>query len=308
MLFVCLISLLLLSELAAQVEAVPARSLTYNEIDSTSGSSLVCDQCPPGTYLRSRCTSMQKSQCAPCPQGSFTELWNHITKCLRCGVCGQNQVVKTACTADRDCQCECIQGYYWEEKYDMCVRHTHCQSGQGVLTEGTPYKNTVCQVCSDGTFSNAATGNQNCTAHTSCDAAGLKLLLKGSTWHNSVCASCEHLRSRDGADYLKEIIPAFFQHQRFNIRMLRRIVRKLPSTDGKRHEGISGLSLSALHVNINTWVASATAKQIRQVPHVLTNLGADIGGNRLHSKLQRIDSNLNTLCGMGNEVDMGELH
>lgn len=282
-----LLSVLLLSTHAALAEGV----------------ALECDRCPPGTYLRARCTPTQKSDCAPCPAGSFTELWNYIGKCLRCSVCGQNQRVKTACNASSDCQCECQQGYYYKEKNDMCLPHSKCPPGQEVLNLGTADEDTVCQVCPNGTFSDTFSPQKNCTEHKCCEAAGLQLLLKGSTWHDGVCASCRGHSVKDGADYLKEIIPAFFAHQKIPIRRLRRIVHKLPSENGKRRGKTSGLTFSDFHKRINAWVSSATATQIRQLPAILTKAGADGAGERLQNKLQRINSGLNDLCGSGNEVD-----
>lgn len=118
------------------MRTVAASPRTFTNTDPNTGMSVVCDSCPPGTYLRARCTSTSKSDCAPCPSGSFTELWNYIPKCLRCGICGQHQVEKTACTADKDCQCECKQGYYYKKKFDMCLCHSECHYGEGVLTKG----------------------------------------------------------------------------------------------------------------------------------------------------------------------------
>ena len=108
----------------------------------------------------------------------------------------------------------------------------------------------------------------------------------------------------DGGDYLKEILPAFFIHHKMTIRRLRRIVQKLPSEDGKRQGGVSGLSLSDLHAQLNSWVASATASQIRQLPAILTKTGANGAGERLQNKLLRIDSSMKALCDLGNEVDV----
>ncbi|XP_070777875.1 tumor necrosis factor receptor superfamily member 6B [Enoplosus armatus] len=301
---VSLFPVLLLSLRASLVDGVASSSLTFKDKDPITGKPVECDRCPPGTYLSARCTSMLKSECSPCPPGSFTELWNYIGKCLRCGVCGQNQVVKTACSADSDCQCECKRGYYYKKKYDMCLRHSACPPGQEVLTPGTPDEDTVCHVCPNGTYSDTVSADQNCTEHRSCDAAGQHLVLKGSTWHDSVCASCEELKSREGADYFREILPAFFVHHKMPLRRLRQIVHKLPSEGGRRQGGTSGLNVSDLRARINTWVASAPAQQIRQLPAALTKTGASGAGERLQNKLQRIDSHLNELCPLGNEVDV----
>ncbi|KAI3358971.1 hypothetical protein L3Q82_015355 [Scortum barcoo] len=102
--------------------------------------------------------------------------------------------------------------------------------------------------------------------------------------------------NKDGADYFREILPAFFVHQKMSIRRLRRIVNHLNRADGHvRH------NLSDLHVQINSWVASATPEQIRQLPDILMKAGANGAAERLQNKLQRIDSNLQTL---GNEVEL----
>ncbi|XP_035848954.1 tumor necrosis factor receptor superfamily member 6B-like [Sander lucioperca] len=307
MIWASLFTMALLSARVALVIGVAAPLLTFRNTDQITGNSLECDRCPPGTFMRAPCTATQKTQCAPCPQGSFTELWNYIGKCLRCGVCGHNEVEKTACTANSNCQCQCKQGYYHKKNYDMCVRHSECPSGQEVLTKGTADEDTVCQTCPDGSYSDTVSALQNCTLHRSCNAPGLELVLKGSIWHDSMCTSCEELKSRDGGDYLKEIIPAFFVHHKMTLRRLRQVMHKLPSEDGKRQGATSGLNLSDLHARINAWVASASANQIRQLPEILAKTGANSAGERLQSKLQRIDSNLKQLCALGNEVDVQSL-
>lgn len=286
---------------AAAAAAAPPR--TFADTDPITGRPLVCDQCPPGQYLGAKCTATQKSVCLSCPTGSFTELWNYIGKCLRCGVCARDQVEKTPCTEDRDCECECKPGYYFRKDYDMCLPHSRCQTGYEVLTAGTADVDTVCRPCSNTSFSDSASDEQRCTEHRRCDAAGQRLVLKGATWHDSICTSCEELRSKDGADYLKEILPAFFAHQKLSFRRLQRLVQKLPVENGRRVAAATGLDSAGLHERVNTWVASATVTQIRQLPAILRKVRAESAGDRLDSKLQRIDSNLAELCDSGNEVD-----
>lgn len=132
-----LLSLIQLLLLCASISVQANTPLpTFTDTDPLTGAMLECDFCPPGTYLRARCTSTHRSRCAPCPSGSFTELWNHIGKCFRCGSCGQNQVVKQPCLPNSDCRCECKPGYFYRQKYDMCIRHSVCPVGQGVLRNG----------------------------------------------------------------------------------------------------------------------------------------------------------------------------
>ncbi|KAF3706980.1 Tumor necrosis factor receptor superfamily member 6B Decoy receptor 3 [Channa argus] len=300
MMLASLLPVLLLSVRTIQADTVTASVPTFKHTDPITGKSIECERCPPGSYLRSRCTSTQKTVCAPCPAGSFTALWNYIPKCLRCSMCSMNQVVKTACAADRDCQCQCAEGYYYKQSYDMCLRHSECPSGEGVLSTGTPSDDTVCQICPNGTFSSTVSAHLNCTEHKICTAAGLQLMLKGSVWHDSVCANCQNLKSRDGADYLKEILSSFFGHYKLNIKRLRRVVHHLEQGD---KGATSELSLSDLHRRLDAWVDSATASKVRQLPEILKKVGADHASERLLSKLQRIEGNLNELCGLRNEVE-----
>ncbi|XP_045914148.1 tumor necrosis factor receptor superfamily member 6B-like isoform X2 [Micropterus dolomieu] len=302
MMLLSLFPVVLLSVSAVLVDGVASQLRTFRDTDRTTGMTVVCDKCPPGTFMKARCTSTHKSECAPCPQGSFTELWNYIGKCLRCGACGQNQVEKTACSAERDCQCECKKGYYYKKNYDMCFLHSECPPGQGVLTQGTADEDTVCHTCPNGSYSDTVSAHQNCTEHTICKDAGLELVLKGSIWHNSVCTSNEELKSRNGGDYLKEILPTFFVHQKMSLRRLRQILHRLPSEDRKKQGGTSGLNYSQLNVRINTWVTSATGKQIQQLPEILNQTGAISAGEKLQKKLRRINSRLSELCSLGNAL------
>ncbi|KAI3358229.1 hypothetical protein L3Q82_003231 [Scortum barcoo] len=226
---------------------------------------------------------------APCPSGSFTELWNYIDKCLRCGVCGHSQVEKTACSPDSDRQCECKQGYHYEARSDMCVRHSECPPGQEVLSRGTLDKDTVCRICP----------NRHLLRH---HLGSPQLLGAQELQRCRAGAGAEGLhvaRQHTEPTTFREILPAFFVHQKMSIRRLRRIVNHLNRADGHfRH------NLSDLHVQINSWVASATPEQIRQLPDILMKAGANGAAERLQNKLQRIDSNLQTL---GNEVELTDV-
>lgn len=65
-----------------------------------------------------------------------------------------------------------------------------------VFLSGTADNDTVCHTCPNGTYSDTASALQNCREHKSCDAAGLHLVLKGSAWHDSLCTTCQELRSK----------------------------------------------------------------------------------------------------------------
>ncbi|XP_054600967.2 tumor necrosis factor receptor superfamily member 6B [Nothobranchius furzeri] len=271
--------------------------LTFTHRDPFTGRSLQCDRCPPGTFLRARCSTAKSSECAPCPQGSFTELWNYVGRCLRCGVCGRNQVVKKECTAKSDCQCECKRGYYYSHDVDMCVRHSECPSGSGVLTPGTPENDTVCHICSNGTFSDVSSAHERCKQHKNCSGAGQLLLLQGSSWHDRLCGSCGELTN--GAECIKEIIPSFFVHHTMNIKRLRRVVNKLPSDGGRSRKEAQELSFSQLLSQINSWVSSATITQIKLLPDILEKCGAASNAERIQKKFDQIDTRLLGICNSG---------
>lgn len=99
----------------------------------------------------------------------------------------------------------------------------------------------------------------------------------------------------DGADYLKEILPALFARHQISARRLRQILHRLHRNPTEA---------SGLQKQISDWVSSATASQIRQFIEVVKKVGEQQAGTRLHNKLQRIDSNLRELCFIGNEVDV----
>ncbi|KAM9385497.1 tumor necrosis factor receptor superfamily member 6B-like [Pholidichthys leucotaenia] len=286
--------LLPLALLAGLAHGASSPATTFDKRDPRTGQTVKCDRCPPGSFLLSGCTSAQKSECARCPEGSFTELWNHVPKCLRCGVCARNEVVKTPCSAESDCKCECRPGYYFRSSYGMCVQHAECPSGYGVLRKGTPHEDTVCQLCSNDTFSDFSSAIHTCLAHKSCGVS-MQQVLKGSNWHDSVCADWKNCQ--DGGEYLREILPSFFTHQNINLKRLRRLVHRLTK------ERTSELSVPQLNVHLKAWTSSATAKQIQELPEILMKIGASGSGEKIKTKLDRISDHLKENCELGNEVD-----
>lgn len=88
------------------------------------------------------------------------------------------------------------------------------------------------------------------------------------------------------------------------MRRLRQIVQRLQSKDRKRRGRTSRPNVSALHGQIDAWVTSATAGQIRHLPAILRKAGAKGAAERIENKLQRIDSRLSELCALGNEVEV----
>lgn len=87
-----------------------------------------------------------------------------------------------------------------------------------------------------------------------------------------------------------------------SIKRLRRVAVKLPYEGNRRPAVTTDLNRSALYEQINAWIASATAAQIRQLPEMLTKAGVN-AGERLENKLKRINTQLSERC-VTNEVEV----
>ncbi|XP_070605352.1 tumor necrosis factor receptor superfamily member 11B [Erythrolamprus reginae] len=160
-------------------ETLPPKYLHYDPITSRQ---LMCDQCPPGTYVKQHCTTSAKTECAPCPDQSYTDEWNNNEKCHYCNVvCKELQYEKIQCTSTGNRACECVEGRYLN--LEFCLKHTACPPGFGVVQKGTPESDTVCERCPEGYFSNDTSSKAACQTHTNCSA----LVQKGDSTHDNVC-------------------------------------------------------------------------------------------------------------------------
>uniref|UniRef100_A0A8C6KY91 TNFR-Cys domain-containing protein n=1 Tax=Nothobranchius furzeri TaxID=105023 RepID=A0A8C6KY91_NOTFU len=158
---------------------------TYSHQDPTTGETLLCGSCQPGTHRVAHCTATTPTQCAPCRENHFTALWNYLPRCLYCNhICIQNQEVETECSPVSNRVCRCKPGYYLMD--DFCDKHSECGLGYGVQTAGTHQKDTVCEKCPSGYFSNSSSQLDSCMKHQEC-GNGQLVLLAGSAYHDTVC-------------------------------------------------------------------------------------------------------------------------
>ncbi|XP_032633128.1 tumor necrosis factor receptor superfamily member 11B isoform X2 [Chelonoidis abingdonii] len=165
-----------------QETAVPK----YLHYDPVTSRQLMCDQCPPGTYVKQHCTATKKTQCAPCPDQYYAEDWNNNDECQYCNtVCKELQYVKQECNGTQNRVCECTEGRYLE--LEFCLRHTECPPGFGVVQPGSPESDTICQRCPEGFFSNETSSKAACEKHTNCSALGHKIALNGNAVRDNVC-------------------------------------------------------------------------------------------------------------------------
>lgn len=107
----------------------------YPHYDPGTSRQLLCDQCPPGSYVKQHCTASSPTQCAPCPDQYYAEEWNSNDECQYCSaVCKELQYVKQECTPTQDRLCQCVEGRYLE--LEFCLKHTECPPGFGVAQPG----------------------------------------------------------------------------------------------------------------------------------------------------------------------------
>ncbi|XP_066534108.1 tumor necrosis factor receptor superfamily member 21 isoform X2 [Hoplias malabaricus] len=189
------LSLALLYALVGDIQALnssllategPLSGRQYRHIDLATGSQLVCDKCPAGTYVLTHCTETSVRECSRCPEETFTRGENGVQQCHRCQKpCQIPLVEKTPCTATSDRTCTCPAGTFLQE--GECRSYYLCPPGWGVRKPGTETEDVRCRKCPKGTFSSVASNTQRCRAHTDCRAQGLLLILKGNDTKDSVC-------------------------------------------------------------------------------------------------------------------------
>ncbi|XP_060772013.1 tumor necrosis factor receptor superfamily member 21 [Neoarius graeffei] len=171
----------------------------YRHVDPDTGTQLVCDKCPAGTYVSSHCTNSSVRECTECPAGTFTRGENGVQQCHRCRTrCQAPFVEKSPCTATMDRVCMCPPGTY--VKTGECLHHPMCLRGWGVRKQVNKLEDVRCRRCPRGTFSNVPSRTLRCQTHTDCHVLGKLLLRKGTDKTDNVCGtsllapvpSCSH--------------------------------------------------------------------------------------------------------------------
>ncbi|XP_049612774.1 tumor necrosis factor receptor superfamily member 21 [Syngnathus scovelli] len=161
----------------------------YQYKDPDSGSQLVCDKCPAGTYVSAHCSQTAVRECSPCPKGTFTRGENGITQCHHCRApCPAGLVEKVPCTTSQDRVCTCPPNTFQiGEGSTECKPHSLCPPGTRVKKKGTETEDVICKPCTKGTFSDAESNSIKCRAHADCQAQGLTLLIVGTRETDNLC-------------------------------------------------------------------------------------------------------------------------
>ncbi|KTG03791.1 hypothetical protein cypCar_00039900 [Cyprinus carpio] len=149
-----------------------------------------------GNHVYWHCTIDTSTTCVPCPESTYTDEPNGLTKCFSCTVCDTDQhlKVKKACTRSADTICEPQEGLHCiklnKESCTLALEHTECKPGQYIKQSGTAFTDTVCAGCIDGTYSNGSL--RACLPHSKCETMGLTEIKAGTS---SSDAECEKVTS-----------------------------------------------------------------------------------------------------------------
>ncbi|XP_026174725.1 tumor necrosis factor receptor superfamily member 21 [Mastacembelus armatus] len=161
----------------------------YQHTDPESGTQVVCNKCPAGTYVSVHCSPTAVRECSPCPKGSFTRGENGVQQCHRCRPpCPVGFIEKTPCTTTQDRVCACPPNSFFSQDGDtQCKPHSLCAPGTRVKKRGSETEDVLCKPCTKGTFSDAESSVMKCRAHTDCKAQGLMMLIPGTREKDNIC-------------------------------------------------------------------------------------------------------------------------
>ncbi|XP_061667566.1 tumor necrosis factor receptor superfamily member 21 [Syngnathoides biaculeatus] len=161
----------------------------YQYKDPESGSQLVCDKCPAGTYVSVHCSRTAVRECSPCPEHTFTRGENGVAQCHHCRApCPGGLIEKVPCTTTQDRVCTCPpNSFLLEEAGTECKPHSLCPPGTRVKKRGSETEDVICKPCTKGTFSNVESSVLKCRAHVDCRAQGLTLLIAGTRETDNLC-------------------------------------------------------------------------------------------------------------------------
>ncbi|XP_070705912.1 tumor necrosis factor receptor superfamily member 21 [Pempheris klunzingeri] len=161
----------------------------YQHTDPDSGTQLVCDKCPAGTYVSVHCSPTAVRECSPCPEGTFTRGENGVQQCHRCrALCPAGFIEKATCTATQDRACTCPPNSFLSGVGGTdCKPHSLCPPGTRVKKRGSETEDVLCKPCTKGTFSDVQSSAVKCRTHTDCLDQGLVLLTPGTKETDNVC-------------------------------------------------------------------------------------------------------------------------
>ncbi|KAM4713207.1 tumor necrosis factor receptor superfamily member 21 isoform 4-T4 [Anableps anableps] len=234
----------------------------YQHTDRDSGTQMVCDKCPAGTYVSVHCSPTTVRECSPCPKGTFTRGENGVQQCHRCRApCSAGFMEKMPCTATQDRVCTCPPNTFLSKDSGLeCKPHSLCPPGTRVKKRGTEIEDVLCKPCTKGTFSHGESSAMSCKNHTDCQALAMLLLTPGTRQTDNVCGP--------PSTTLSSVSPATPQGPAQAMFVQESMMSSVsPSLNGHAHKGVDILKLVAAQVG-NQWIdiyqslANATEREV----------------------------------------------
>ncbi|XP_059381391.1 tumor necrosis factor receptor superfamily member 14-like [Carassius carassius] len=147
-----------------------------------------CPKCDPGKRVYRHCDEFTSTTCDSCPIRTYSDAPNGFTECLPCSVCDTRDGlrVKQACTVKSDTVCGPLPGYYCIDSLYNCKRakkHSSCSPGQYIKQTGTEFRDTVCDDCPAGSYSDGTV----CRLHTDCESLGKTTISEGTDTTDAEC-------------------------------------------------------------------------------------------------------------------------
>lgn len=98
-----------------------------------------CTKCLPGFGLVALCNSTHRTQCEPCPEGTWTPKHDHLKSCSPCSQCGEGLYEDRPCAATHDTvcdSCETSKGHLNADFLKKCQDSARMMSRQSPFAEG----------------------------------------------------------------------------------------------------------------------------------------------------------------------------
>ncbi|XP_031818700.1 tumor necrosis factor receptor superfamily member 8 isoform X1 [Sarcophilus harrisii] len=157
------LGLLLLGAVGAlpQKQNLCTPSFYHNE-----SSGRCCYHCPPDQVPQKSCPQGPQDCRKKCNPDYYLED-KQKAHCLACVSCSEGDLVETIpCTWNTPRVCKCQDGMFCATlaRYTCarCVKHSLCPPEARVKHQGTSEKDTVCEPCPPGTFSNYSSSGKDC--------------------------------------------------------------------------------------------------------------------------------------------------
>uniref|UniRef100_A0A8C7X8Q2 Tumor necrosis factor receptor superfamily member 16 n=1 Tax=Oryzias sinensis TaxID=183150 RepID=A0A8C7X8Q2_9TELE len=104
---------------------------------------------------------------------TFSAKSSHTEKCQNCTKCTGLLRMETPCTDSNDAICVCDYGFFMHRPTGNCVQCTRCPKAQGVLVNCGPYRDTICEDCEMGSFSDQESLRDPCMPCNTCEEEGV---------------------------------------------------------------------------------------------------------------------------------------